>query len=74
MGLPCLRSELPGLIATLYSSAKAHAVLESALFDDSFSESCPFSEAEILDETWLPDPHGDDRVRGAGWWKREVIR
>ncbi|RVU21864.1 DUF29 domain-containing protein [Methylobacterium oryzihabitans] len=71
---PSLRSALPDLIATVYPEAKARAVLESALFDDSFSESCPFSEAEIFDESWLPDPHGDDLVRGAGWWQREVIR
>ncbi|MEH3144869.1 MAG: DUF29 domain-containing protein [Methylobacterium frigidaeris] len=71
---PSLRSELPGLIATVYPEAKARAVLESALFDDSFSESCPFSDAETLDEAWLPDPHGDDLVRGAGWWTREVSR
>jgi hypothetical protein len=71
---PSLRPELPWLVAEVYPEAKARAVLESALFDDSFSESCPFTDEEILSEGFLPDPHGDDAVRGPGWWRREATR
>lgn len=67
---PSLRAALPGLIADVYPEAKARAVLESALFDDSFSESCPFTEEEVLTRGLFPDPYGDDAIRGADWWKR----
>ncbi len=71
---PSLRAELPWLVAEVYPEAKARAVLESALFEDSFSESCPFTDEEILMHGFLPDPHGDDAVRGPGWWRREATR
>ncbi|AWN52432.1 DUF29 domain-containing protein [Methylobacterium sp. 17Sr1-1] len=71
---PSLRPELPWLVAEVYPEAKARAVLESALFDDSFSESCSFTDEEILTPGFLPDPHGDDAIRGAGWWRREATR
>lgn len=67
---PSLRPTVPSLIAAAYPSAKARAVLESALFDDSFPESCPFTEDEILRDGFFPDPYGDDAIRGEGWWKR----
>lgn len=71
---PSLRPELPWMVAEVYPEAKARAVLESALFDDSFSESCPFTDEEILMPGFLPDPHGDDAVRGPDWWRREAVR
>ncbi|MFY9289656.1 MAG: DUF29 domain-containing protein [Methylorubrum rhodinum] len=67
---PSLRAALPSLIAAAYPEAKARAVLESALFDESFSESCPFTEEEVLARSVFPDPYGDDAIRGADWWKR----
>ncbi|MDP4024809.1 DUF29 domain-containing protein [Methylobacterium sp. NEAU 140] len=67
---PSLRPAVADLIAAAYPEAKARAVLESALFDESFSESCPFTDDEVLRVGFLPDPYGDDAVRGAGWWKR----
>ena len=67
---PSLRGSVADLIAAAYPEAKARAVLESALFEDSFSESCPFTESEVLTVGFLPDPYGDDAVRGAGWWRR----
>ncbi len=67
---PSLRPAVPVLVAAAYPAAKARAVLESALFDDSFPESCPFTEDEILREGFFPDPYGDDAIRGEGWWKR----
>lgn len=70
---PSLRPDLPALIADVYPAAKARAVLESALFDDSFSDSCPFTEEEILTDGFFPDPYGDDPIRGPGWWKRQVL-
>lgn len=70
---PSLRPTLPILIAEAYPAAKARAVLESGLFDDTFSESCPFSEEEVLKDDFLPDPYGDDPIRGQGWWKRQAL-
>lgn len=67
---PSLRGSVQDLIAATYPEAKARAVLESALFSESFSESCPFTEDEVLTVGFLPDPYGDDAVRGPGWWKR----
>lgn len=67
---PSLRREIPDLVARIYPVAKARAVLESGLFDDSFAESCPFSEDEILTPGSYPDSHGDDAIRGPGWWSR----
>lgn len=67
---PSLRGAVPDLIAAAYPEAKARAVLESALFEESFSESCPFTEDEVLTVGFLPDPYGDDAIRGPGWWKR----
>ncbi|MEH3116838.1 MAG: DUF29 domain-containing protein [Methylorubrum populi] len=67
---PSLRAALPRLIAATYPEAKARAVLESALFDDSFSESSPFTEDEVLRSGFFPDPYGDDAIRGEGWWRR----
>ena len=70
---PSLRPALPTLVAEVYPAAKARAVLESALFDESFSDSCPFSEEEILMDGFFPDPYGDDAIRGPGWWKRQAV-
>lgn len=69
---PSLRLALPTIVAEVYPAAKARAVLESALFDESFSDSCPFSEDEILTDGFFPDPYGDDSIRGLGWWKRQA--
>lgn len=69
---PSLRPAVPVLVAAAYPAAKARAVLESALFDDSFSESCPFTDDEVLRDGFFPDPYGDDAVRGAGWWRRRA--
>ena len=67
---PSLRGALPNLVAEAYPSAKARAVLESALFSESFPEACPFTEAEILADGFYPDPYGDDPMRGDVWGKR----
>lgn len=67
---PSLSFDVPDLIAKAYPAAKERAVLESALFDESFSAACPFSEAEIRRQDFLPDPYGDDVVRGDDGWKR----
>ena len=67
---PSLRPLVPTLVAEIYPVAKARAVLESGLFDDTFPDGCPFLEDEILTIGFLPDPYGDDAIRGANWWKR----
>lgn len=70
---PSLHRELPELIARVYPAAKARAVLESTLFEDSFPDACPFTDEEILTVGTYPDPHGDDAIRGAGWWMLKVL-
>lgn len=67
---PSLRPLVATLVAEIYPLAKARAVLESGLFDDTFPDGCPFLEDEILTIGFLPDPYGDDAIRGANWWKR----
>lgn len=67
---PSLRREVPELIARIYPVAKARAVLESTLFEESFPEACPFFEDDILQVGFYPDPHGDDAIRGDRWWMR----
>ena len=69
---PSLRPAVPVMVAAAYPAAKARAVLESALFDDSFSGSCPFTEDEVLRGGFFPDPYGDDVIRGEGWWKHRA--
>ncbi|MGU3540537.1 DUF29 domain-containing protein [Methylobacterium sp. A54F] len=66
---PGLVPRLPVVIAAAYPEARARAVLESDLPDDSFPAACPFTDAEILRVGYMPDPYGDDAIRGVGWWK-----
>lgn len=66
---PTLRATVPNIVADVYPAARARAVLESALFDESYSAACPFTDVEILTGGFYPDPYGDDGVRGAGWWR-----
>lgn len=67
---PSLASYPDDIVPEIYPQAKARAVLESGLFDDSFPEGCPFLLNEILDPDFLPDPFGDDAIRGENWWRR----
>ncbi len=53
----------------LYPAARRAASIESGPFEDSFPAGLPFRPTEVLDEDFLPDPYGDELVRGPGWWR-----
>jgi hypothetical protein len=67
---PSLKATAANLVIDLYLDSKRAAVLESGLFDESFPEGLPFLPSEVFDSGFLPDPYGDDRIRGNGWWRR----
>lgn len=67
---PSLRPLVPTPVAGIYPVAKARAVPESGLFDDAFPDGGPVLEDEMLTVVFLPDPYGDDAMRGAHWWTR----
>lgn len=66
---PSLRAVAAELVVDTYPAAKRAAVVESGLFEESFPEGLPFQPAEVLDDGFLPDPYGDDLVRGREWWR-----
>ena len=67
---PSLRTTAADLVIETYPAAKRAAVMESGLFEESFPEGLPFLPSEVFDLTFLPDPFGDDAVRGPDWWRR----
>jgi hypothetical protein len=64
-----LQPAMDDLVVDTYPEAKRLAVMESGLFDESFPEGLPFLPVEIFDLEFLPDPYGDDKIRGEGWWR-----
>lgn len=66
---PSLLPVATAMIVDRYAEAKKRAVLESGLFENDFPEGLPFLPAEVLDDDFMPDPYGDDPIRGAGWWQ-----
>lgn len=52
------------LVIDIYPEAKQAAVIESGLFTESFPEGLPFLPDEVFDASFLPDPFGDDAIRG----------
>lgn len=65
-----LRPHAEDLVIDVYPEAKRLAVMESGLFDDSFPAGLPFLPHEVFDFEYLPDPFGDDEIRGDAWWRR----
>ena len=66
---PSLRPIAAELVIETYPVAKRAAVVESGLFEESFPEGLPFLPDEVIDRAFLPDPYGDDQVRGNYWWR-----
>lgn len=52
---PSLSHILPDMIASAYSRARKTAALETGLPAATFPETCPYSQAEILDADFLPN-------------------
>jgi Domain of unknown function DUF29 len=51
---PSLRHELPTLLPDAYEDAAFSAMRETGLLLTTFPEQCPYTLAEVLDQTWLP--------------------
>jgi len=51
---PSLRAQLNEFIALAYPYAVKHAVLETGLSLKTFPLTCPYTAAQLLDETFLP--------------------
>lgn len=52
---PSLRVTSAPMIPEAYPIARARAIAETGLADDSFPETCPFSPEEVLSQTFLPE-------------------
>ncbi|WP_295454069.1 DUF29 domain-containing protein [uncultured Thiodictyon sp.] len=55
---PSLVSRVPELVAESYEEARDNAILETELPESSFSEVCPYTVEQVLDETFWPGPGG----------------
>lgn len=53
---PSLQPRVAGLIGEEYPAAVAQAMLETGLLADGFPAACPWTEAELLDPGFLPQP------------------
>ena len=52
---PSLRSMIGERVARRYPAARSRAALETGLAEDTFPQSCPFTEDQLLDPTCWPD-------------------
>jgi hypothetical protein len=57
------------LVVEVYPEARRAAAMEAGPFEDAFPAGLPFLPSEVLDDSFLPDPYGDDAIRGAEWWR-----
>lgn len=53
---PSLRPLAAGMLPPAYAIARARAIAETGLADDSFPADCPFALDEILSRSFLPGP------------------
>ena len=51
---PSLRPTLPVVIEKAYSYARRSAVVEIGVPEENFPQTCPFTQEEILDDSFLP--------------------
>ncbi len=51
---PSLRREIPDIIAKAYPRARKAAIEETGLLSPVFPATCPYTEEQILDATFLP--------------------
>jgi len=52
---PSLRSKIGELVARRYPAARSRAALETGLSDETFPQTCPFAEEQMLDAAYWPD-------------------
>jgi len=52
---PSLRPGIAELVARRYAAARSRAALETGLSEETFPRTCPFSEYQMLDASYLPD-------------------
>jgi len=52
---PSLRRKIGELVARRYPAARNRAALETGLAEETFPDSCPFSERDLLDVAYWPD-------------------
>jgi hypothetical protein len=52
---PSLKSKIGELVARRYPAARSRAALETGLPDETFPQTCPFAEGEMLDASYWPD-------------------
>jgi hypothetical protein len=53
---PSLRPLAAGMLAQAHTIARARAIAETGLADNTFPPSCPFALDEVLSLTYLPEP------------------
>ena len=51
---PSLRQAVPEFITDAYPTARANALEETGLTEETFPQACPFSQDEVLDEGFFP--------------------
>lgn len=51
---PRLRPQLPALLIESYQTARAEALVETGLAEDTFPHACPWTAEQILDEHFRP--------------------
>jgi hypothetical protein len=66
---PSLASRTLEFLIETYPKARRAAAMESGPFEDAFPAGLPFLPGEVFDLSFLPDPLGDDLIRGAEWWR-----
>jgi hypothetical protein len=52
---PSLRNYVTEVFTSCYEKARHEAVDETELFIDQFPPTCPFAEADVLTDGWLPN-------------------
>jgi Domain of unknown function DUF29 len=52
---PSLRPMAAAMIPEAYSIARARAIAETGLSDETFPPACPFTPEEVLSQTFLPE-------------------
>lgn len=51
---PSLQPELPEALIEAYEDAAFSAMRETGLLLTTFPESCPYTQAQVMDQSWLP--------------------
>jgi len=52
---PSLQPSVPAMLAEAHAMARAKAIAETGLADETFPEACPYSADEVLSRAFLPE-------------------